>query len=229
MPVGAGDAAGLGRVLQAAADRGPLVFAHGTVRSLDAPAGEVADVVVDGEQIRETGPGLAAAWDGAVVVDCAEATLLPAAGTAAAGAERLGTLEPGAPATFAVLHGPAGRGPLEKVVWYTDRAAAMLVDGVVTLWDGRVVGPGTGELVPGSRTLDSARLGSWTDEAADVVQHLAPDGRYDETRSGRPRAFEGSFWMAGDHVVYRDDLGFWAYGRFRGDELHHAAFRFRRG
>lgn len=219
------------RALEGARTGGrPVVLAHATVRTLDPATGDLddADVLVAGSVITRVGRGLAASAVGAAVVDCTGTSLVPAAGAGAGGGpERLGTLAPGSPATFAVL--PAGTGaprPLEMLVWYPERAAAVVVDGAVTRWRGRATaaaGPGAAP-----RTADGPHVGAWVDEVADVEQLLTADGRYDETRGGRPHAYVGSYWVTGDRVVYRDDLGFWAYGRFRDGVLHHVDLRFRR-
>jgi hypothetical protein len=68
----------------------------------------------------------------------------------------------------------------------------------------------------------------WTDVNGVVHQELTADGRYDETRGGQPHAYQGSFWINGDRIVYRDDLGFWAYGLFTDGVLHHAGYTFHR-
>jgi hypothetical protein len=64
----------------------------------------------------------------------------------------------------------------------------------------------------------------WIDESGFLHQELTPDGRYDETRGGRPHAYQGNFWIDGNRIVYLDDLGFWAYGEFRDGVLHHAGY-----
>lgn len=212
----------------------PVVFAHGTVRSIQPSVRDaVADVVVQDGTVVHVGAGGVA--QDAVVVDCAGTTLVPAAGAAPTdatgggpGIERLGTLAPGSPATFAVVPGSAAHGPLESVVWYADQVAAVVVEGAVTRWAGSAVEQGAGACGTPGRSVESGHLGTWTDEAADVSQALTPDGRYDERRGRRRHAYQGSFWIAGDCVVYRDDLGFWAYGRVHDDVLHHVHFRFRR-
>jgi hypothetical protein len=217
------------RVIQESREPGAprVVLSNAAVRSIDPAVGDLndADLLLDGAVLVDVGPGLRAATPDAVVVDCSGLAVLPVAGGASVA--RLGTLTPGGAATFAVV--PArvgGRRPLEQVVWYGDQAAAVVVDGTVVRWGGRSttaashVGPTSAGGAP--------HLGSWIDERADVVQVLTADGRYDETRGGRPHAYQGSYWLAGDHVVYRDDLGFWAYGVFRDGTLHHAGFRFHR-
>ncbi|MCA2202400.1 Atu4866 domain-containing protein [Streptomyces griseoincarnatus] len=60
-------------------------------------------------------------------------------------------------------------------------------------------------------------------------QELTADVRCDETRGGRTHARQGRFWIDGDRVDYLDDLRFWAYGEFKGDELHHAGHVMKRG
>ncbi|WP_307820720.1 Atu4866 domain-containing protein [Streptomyces sp. BSE7-9] len=45
----------------------------------------------------------------------------------------------------------------------------------------------------------------------------------------RPHARQGRFWIDGDRVDYLDDLRFWAYGEFKGDEPHHAGHVMKRG
>jgi hypothetical protein len=72
-------------------------------------------------------------------------------------------------------------------------------------------------------------MGVWIGEHDFLHQELTPDGRYDETRGGRPHAYEGRYWIDGDRIDYLDDLGFWAFGEFRGEELHHAGYAMRLG
>ncbi|MFI5936317.1 Atu4866 domain-containing protein [Actinoplanes sp. NPDC051494] len=115
---------------------------------------------------------------------------------------------PGDLSSFVVLEG-ARPGPLESMIWWPRDVAFQY-----------------GEPVPGPS--DSPHLGVWTDERTGVIQELTPDGRYDETRNGRRHAYQGNFWIAGDHIVYHDDLDFWAYGTFVAGTLEHADFRFRR-
>ncbi|MBC8091790.1 MAG: Atu4866 domain-containing protein, partial [Pseudonocardia sp.] len=67
-------------------------------------------------------------------------------------------------------------------------------------------------------------IGVWVDRTDFLHQELTADGRYDETLGGRPHAFRGRYWVDGDRVDYLDDLGFWAFGEFNGDELHHAGY-----
>jgi hypothetical protein len=207
-------------------DGGPrptVVLTGAVVRSLDQAVGDLVgvDVLVAGAVVTGVGRGLRdAAGPGARVVDCSGATLVPAAADTS---PLVGTLAPGSPATFAVLPTRSTRpAPLEEVVWYAD-GAVLWVDGVATEGADRA----RGHAGP-ARVVDGPLVGTWYDDRVDVVQELGPDGRYDETRGGRRHAYQGCFWVDGDRVVYRDDLGFWAYGTLRGTTLHHAQFRFRR-
>ncbi|GAA2541760.1 hypothetical protein GCM10010435_06590 [Winogradskya consettensis] len=115
---------------------------------------------------------------------------------------------PGSLASFVVLDG-VRTGPLVSQIWWPKDVSFQY-----------------GEPVPGP--CDSPHVGVWSDERARVVQELTPDGRYDETRNGRRHAYRGNFWIAGDSVVYHDDLDFWAYGEVVDGVLVHADFRFRR-
>ncbi|WP_249352010.1 Atu4866 domain-containing protein [Nocardiopsis akebiae] len=81
---------------------------------------------------------------------------------------------------------------------------------------------------PARTPADSPYPGMRIDETGLIRRGPTADGRYDETRGGRPHACQGSFWIEGDHIVYRDDLGLWAYGRFADDVLRHAGYVFRR-
>lgn len=67
-------------------------------------------------------------------------------------------------------------------------------------------------------------MGTWIDRTGYLHQALDPQGRYDETRAGRRHAWTGQYWVQGDRIVYLDDTGFWAFGEFDGEELHHAGY-----
>ncbi|HSW04424.1 Atu4866 domain-containing protein [Aquabacterium sp.] len=41
-------------------------------------------------------------------------------------------------------------------------------------------------------------------------------------RGKRKRAYQGRYWMQGNHIDYADDTGFTADGEFRDDVLYHA-------
>ncbi|ROO61503.1 putative ligand-binding protein with streptavidin-like fold [Micromonospora sp. Llam0] len=217
--------------------RRPLMFVNAAIHTLDTMIGDfaAADLLLGGDVIVAVGPGLhtAAEDDGAIVVDCTGLTIVPAvvdgvavAGLRAGPADRVGTLTPGNPATFAVIPGSV---TLEKIIWRPEQAAAVVVDGEIALFNGERRRPTPVEPDRSSpRAVDSPYLGMWIDETGFIHQELTADFRYDETRGGRPHAYQGSFWIDGDRIVYRDDLGFWAYGQFVAGVLHHAGYVFHR-
>ena len=74
-------------------------------------------------------------------------------------------------------------------------------------------------------------VGMWVTADGRIRHELRPDGRYDEVRGGRARAYEryqGRYTLTGDHIDYVDDTGFTADGEFRDGVLHHAGMVFRR-
>ncbi|MFJ6658448.1 Atu4866 domain-containing protein [Streptomyces sp. NPDC091377] len=196
----------------------------------------------------------AAGDDNAIVVDCAGLIIAPAvvdtvalAGGRAHRSEHVATLAPGNAADFLVVPDElAADVPSATAVLLTrpERVRALVAGGRPVLWDGVDV-PGRGSVpgadvpgragVPGAGVpevgvpevggpVGSPRLGVWVDRSGFLHQELTADGRYDETRGGRPHAYQGRYWIDGDRIDYLDDLGFWAYGEFRGDELHHAGY-----
>lgn len=193
---------------------GPLLFVDATIRTLDPVIGDLdhADLLVLGDTIVGVGPGLhtAAADDGATVLDCAGLSIVPIAG--------LSSLAPGSPATFAVVD-TGGRKAWEHVIWRPEHAELVMIDG-------RPRATASPRAVPAAqeRPSDSPYVGLWIDESGFLHQRLTSDGRYDETRGGRPHAYQGAFWIDGDRIVYLDDLGFWAYGEFVDGVLHHAGY-----
>lgn len=152
-------------------------------------------MLVDGGRIVD-------AADDAKVVDCAGRAIVP-----------VFAADPGA-ATFAVV--PAPTGPYEKIIWWPSSSITIVVDG-------EFVGDPEA-FAPAPPPSTSPHLGMWIDSTGFLHQELTADGRYDETRDGRRHAYRGSFQIDGDRIVYRDDLGFWAYGRFAGGVLHHAGY-----
>ena len=227
----------LAKITGAAGDRRPpLMFVNAAIHTLDPVIGDfpAADLLIGSDEIVAVGPGLhtAAEDDGAIVVDCTGLAIVPAVidGVAVAGlrvrpADRVGALTPGNPATFALVTGPtSGATALEMIVWRPEQAAAIVVDGEIALVNGRRLTPAPIEPDRRPRSVQSPHLGMWIDETGFLHQELTADGRYDETRGGRPHAYQGAFWIDGDRIVYRDDLGFWAYGRFIDGVLHHAGY-----
>ena len=198
------------------ADRSrPLLFANAAVHTLDPVIGHLtgADLMTAGARITAVGPG--PAGGDATVVDCTGLAVVPIF------APSVSSLAPGTPATFAIVpSATVGDRPFEKIIWWPSQAAAIVVDGEFVLVNGVSRAP----FVPSSPFSSSPHLGMWIDSTGFLHQELTADGRYDETRGGRPHAYQGSFWIAGDHIVYRDDLGFWAYGRFAAGVLHHAGY-----
>ena len=64
--------------------------------------------------------------------------------------------------------------------------------------------------------------GLWITADSDVRQALLPNGRYIEARGHLDVAYQGAYWIDGDHIKYRDDTGFSADGHFVDGVLHHA-------
>ena len=135
-------------------------------------------------------------------------------------------LTPGRPATFAVIRGTVSRTQITKSLVVQPRdLVAVVIEGEIIVYDGAPTRPA------GSDELDSddRRLGPWTDTRRDMTQYLTPDGRYTETRNGRPNAYTGCFWLNGDRITYLDDTGFWAFGQYHRGVLHHAGYVLRPG
>ncbi|WP_413452948.1 Atu4866 domain-containing protein [Georgenia phoenicis] len=232
--------AGLDSV-RAGADR-PLLLTNATVHTLDPLIGTMtgADVLIGGSVVVGVGPGIvtAAEDDGAVVVDATGTTILPARldvdvalGVAARGTGA-GTLAPGADASLVVVPDEHARdltAALHTAVARPEHLLAVLREGRPTYWAGEhLAGRPTVGLTPERLAVDPARVGVWVDTEDFLHQELTADGRYDETRGGRPHAFQGSYWVDGDRIDYLDDLGFWAFGHFAGDALHHAGYTMQR-
>ncbi|WP_162894963.1 Atu4866 domain-containing protein [Rhizobium terrae] len=71
-------------------------------------------------------------------------------------------------------------------------------------------------------------VGMWVTEDNHVRHELLPNGRYVEARGTREKAYEGQYWVNGDHIDYKDDTGFTADGDFRGGVLYHGGMVLRR-
>ncbi len=220
----------------------PVLFTNARVVTLDPLIGtmEGADVLVVGAVVVGVGPGIvtAAQDDDAIVVDCTGTSILPAvvdvvalAGGRGQRSGHVATLVPGNAADFVVVPdacAPDVAGALATVLSRPERVRALIAGGKPVLWagvdaPGRATAPAAG--VPASQNLaGDPRVGVWIDREGFLHQELTADGRYDETRGGRPHAYQGRYWVDGDRIDYLDDLGFWAFGEFRGDELHHAGY-----
>jgi hypothetical protein len=56
--------------------------------------------------------------------------------------------------------------------------------------------------------------GLWITEDSEVRQALLPNGRYVEVRGHLDVAYQGTYWIEGDHIEYRDDTGYVDSGDF---------------
>lgn len=224
----------------------PLLFIRARIHLLDSIVPEMAsgDILLAEDLIVGTGPGIetAAGDDNALVIDCTGMAIVPmivdaraALGLNADRSADVGTLWPGNRSTFAVVPAelaPDAASAIALVLSRPELVAAIVVDGAVVHWNGartasapaRPDADASGVVAPS----DSPYVGMWIDETDFLHQELAADGRYDETRGGRPHAFQGSFWIDGDRIDYLDDLGFWAFGEFVDGVLHHGPYVLRR-
>jgi hypothetical protein len=73
-----------------------------------------------------------------------------------------------------------------------------------------------------SDTASHPYAGMWVTADGYIRHELLPDGRYDEARGTRRSAYQGRYWIEGDHIEYVDDTGFTADGDFRDGVLYHA-------
>lgn len=217
----------------------PLLFGNARIVTGDSLVGDFAraDVLLGGTRIVGIGPGLltAADDDGAIVIDCDGYVIVPVTIDAAqaarirpAGFRAPGAIAPGNSATFAILpaiEGESADQTLRRLLAAAD-VVTVVIDGAVRFRDGKNLAEASDETVDLGTAIPAERLGTWIDENDFVHQHLTADGRYDETRGGREHAYQGAFWISGDRIDYRDDLGFWAFGEFVDDVLQHAGYTF---
>ncbi|MFJ3308382.1 Atu4866 domain-containing protein [Streptomyces sp. NPDC086549] len=220
----------------------PVLFTNARILTMDPLIGAMvgADILFVGSLIVGAGPGIvtAAEDDNAIVVDCTGMTIVPAvvdtialAGGRGRRSTYVATLTPGNATDFLVVPDELADdvpSAVATLVSRPEQVRALVAAGCPVLWagtdvPGRATAPKTG--IPAAADLTgSPRVGVWIDRNDFLHQELTADGRYDETRGGRPHAYQGRYWIDGDRVDYLDDLGFWAYGEFRGDELHHAGY-----
>lgn len=220
----------------------PLLFVGARIHMFDSLVGDMddGDILLGDGFIVGTGPGIrtAAGDDNALVIDCAGMTIVPAVVDARAAlglnpgrAEDVGSLWPGNAATFAVVPSDLATdaaAAVATVLGKPESVAAIVVDGKVVHWNGeptsiapsRPDAVGAGVVAPST----SPYVGMWIDQSDFLHQELTADGRYDETRGGRPHAYQGAFWIDGDRIDYLDDLGFWAFGEFIDGVLHHGPY-----
>ncbi|MET3368405.1 UNVERIFIED_CONTAM: hypothetical protein ABIE34_001645 [Jeotgalibacillus campisalis] len=222
--------------------RRPLLFGNARVITTDPLIGdfEQGDVLLGETRIVGIGPGLltAAEDDGAIIIDCTGFTIVPTVldmaqltGLRPTNYRAPHAMSPGNAASFAVLpaqNGESATHALRRFLSTPDWALTVVTDGAVTRWDGHPLEPGTAAATTAAAGIPDERLGTWIDQNDFVHQHLSADGRYDETRGGREHAYQGRFWVTGDRIDYLDDLGFWAFGEFVDDTLHHAGYTFHR-
>ena len=72
-------------------------------------------------------------------------------------------------------------------------------------------------------------VGMWHTDDNRVRHELLPNGRYDEARGSRERAYQGRYEVDGNYIQYWDDTGFTADGTFVDeDTLHHGGMVLRR-
>ncbi|MET9372301.1 Atu4866 domain-containing protein [Streptomyces griseoflavus] len=220
----------------------PVLFTNARIVTMDPLIGTMtgADILFVGDLIVGVGPGIitAAQDDNAIVVDCTGMTIVPAvvdtvalAGGRGRRSEYVATLTPGNNTDFLVVPDELAAdvpSAVATLVSHPEQVRALVAAGRPVRWSGTEIpgGPATPQAgIPAAPDLTgSPRLGVWIDRQDFLHQELTADGRYDETRGGRPHAYQGRFWIDGSRIDYLDDLGFWAYGEFRGDELHHAGY-----
>ncbi|WP_405393865.1 Atu4866 domain-containing protein [Streptomyces gougerotii] len=220
----------------------PVLFTNARIVTMDPLIGTMtgADILFVGDLIVGVGPGIitAAQDDNAIVVDCTGTTIVPAvvdtvalAGGRGRRSEYVATLTPGNNTDFLVVPDKLAAdvpSAVATLVSHPEQVRALVAAGRPVRWSGTEIpgGPTPPQAgIPAAPDLTgSPRLGVWIDRQDFLHQELTADGRYDETRGGRPHAYQGRFWIDGDRIDYLDDLGFWAYGEFRGDELHHAGY-----
>jgi hypothetical protein len=68
---------------------------------------------------------------------------------------------------------------------------------------------------------DHPYVGMWITADGVIRQELLPNGRYQEARGTRERAYEGRYEVTGNQIEYWDDTGFTADGYFAEDVLYH--------
>ncbi|RRR74313.1 Atu4866 domain-containing protein [Streptomyces sp. RP5T] len=220
----------------------PVLFTNARIVTMDPLIGTMtgADILFVGSLIVGVGPAIvtAAEDDNAIVVDCTGMTIVPAVvdtvalvGGRGRRSEYVATLTPGNTTDFLVVPDELADDVPSAVATLLSRpeqVRALVAAGRPVRWagidaPGRATAPEAG--IPDAPDLTgSPRVGVWIDRKDFLHQELTAEGRYDETRGGRSHAYQGRFWIDGDRIDYLDDLGFWAYGEFHGDELHHAGY-----
>ena len=234
------NAPALEQIMSNAAGR-PVLFTNARLVSLDPLIGTLTgDVLLAGSTIVGVGPGIvtAADDDNAIVVDATGTTILPAVpdtlalvGARARRTDNVATITPGNPADLLIVPDEYAMdvpGALTTMLTHPEHVRALVTAGTPVRWDGTNVSTGQNATpvgVPPAQDMSGMpHVGVWVDQSDFLHQELTADGRYDETRGGRPHAYQGRYWVEGNRIDYLDDLGFWAYGELRGDELHHVGY-----
>ncbi len=80
-----------------------------------------------------------------------------------------------------------------------------------------------GEKMETKKTIEETKeyIGMWVTEDNHVRHNLLPNGRYDEARGNTESAYQGIYWVKGNHIEYKDDTGFTADGDFKDGILYH--------
>jgi hypothetical protein len=81
--------------------------------------------------------------------------------------------------------------------------------------------PGAGRPATTPSSDPHPYVGMWVTADGRIRQELLPNGRYEEARDGRLRAYTGRYTVTGSHLDYFDDLGFTATGDVRDGVLYH--------
>ncbi len=105
---------------------------------------------------------------------------------------------------------------------------ALLLLAAATLAACRTASPGQSQPHPSPSLGAHSHVGMWVTADNHIRQELRTDGRYDEARGERASAYTGRYEVTGNQILYWDDTGFTADGRFDGDVLHHGGYLFYR-
>lgn len=211
----------------------PILLAGAVVISRNPYMGdwERADVLLGGGRIVGVGPGLltAAGDDNMLVVDCSGYVIVPLRPDFSIVGTGEGTLTSGVMADLAVFRiAESDDAPDGPVIDRPGHLDIVFDAGRLTVWDGVQLNAPADTSSQLESDAEHDYVGMWIDDTGFLHQELTLDGRYDETRGGRPHAYEGRYWISGDRIEYLDDLGFWAYGDFRDGVLYHAGYRLTR-
>lgn len=96
----------------------------------------------------------------------------------------------------------------------------LLVLGLLTTL-GACAGEGAGRSAGAPSADPHPYVGMWVTADGRIRQELLPNGRYEEARDGRLRAYTGRYTVTGTHIDYFDDAGFTATGDVRDGVLYH--------